>query len=627
MTTKRILFEGQDVSLGTTMQKLQQKAETMHDRNLAGISKEISSSKELKKQLEDQISQRERAQKIGGRSSILDIQEEYRERKRLAESFEREEETRLRARGVKGQAFDDAMSNYRDTVTNPRMLAADDIRDTKLGREKEGIEEQRTTNILLREILNQDTTQWEQEVNQDRKSVERFVASSNRAGIENLPPEERAKAMYQQALLNESSGGGGGRGSILKDILGAGLIRDLGGILQQMPNAGDGLDLVPSNLRIGGGAAGAAIGNAVGGDKGTVVGAEIGSTLMGVAGNSIMRFFNEREEAEKGRLALKGLTGFDSGSNTIEGINSLGISSSEGFQIAREMALRSGNSSNDITALLGAERGFSIDRGTLMDFTKSGRRTGGSFRDNASSLLGAGEANGIDRVLMNELVQNQTQLINSLGQMTEKVDPKNITSLILEMNSLGGGFALKDPRSMGMIQSLQQGLTNPNEFGKAMNLSVLRNINPNGSLVDLLEMEEKGFSGDKGREFLKGTVNQFNQMFNDEDLTILALRSRFPQIPISDLRRLARGEDVLGSIDSGASEGVDMSGQGNVSMRAGLNASVKDAFVKGPIEGLMEVQEQFVGYFVEVFKMAATTMGSGVTDLIGNALNPRPNNP
>jgi hypothetical protein len=134
-----------------------------------------------------------------------------------------------------------------------------------------------------------------------------------------------------------------------------------------------------------------------------------------------------------------------------------------------------------------------------------------------------------------------------------------------------------------------------------MNLSTLRGMSPGSSLLDLLEMQEQGLGGERGREFLKETVGQYNKMFGDEDLTVLALRSRFPGIPISDLKRLARGEDVLGSMEtSKMTKGVDLQGQGNVSTRAIMQAEVTDAFSVGAVEGMRAVNKQMA----EILKLA-----------------------
>jgi len=622
-TNKRILFEGQDVSMSSTMRKLMTTAEEMHRKNLEGVSKEITSSKELQKQLEEEIRQREKSQKLVGRNEMLRIQEEYRERKRMIEALEREEEQRLSKKGLRGRDLEQAMSTYRTEVSERKASVYEDIRSDKEQQLRQQVEEQKTTNDLLRQILDQDTKQWEQEVREDKKNVERFVQQARKSGFDNLSPEQRAKALFQQALLAEGKQNTG-KLSVLKDILGAGMIRDFGQILGQMPSARDGLDLVSGGFRMGGGALGGAIGGLARGQRGAVIGAEIGQTILGVAGNAMTRFFAEQEEAQRGRLGVKAVTGFDFGSDTIPGITKFGVSSGEAFNVAREMALRSGSGTNNIFDLIGAETGFGLDRSSLMGFAGTRRRTGRGFGESLSNLLGTAQSGGIDRVLFNELVQNQTQLINSLGNMTEKVDPRNITAVMMEMNRLGGGFSVSDPRSMGFIQSLQGGLTNPNEFGRAMNLSTLRGMSPGASLLDLLEMEEQGLGGASGREFLKGTVSQYNKMFGDEDLTVLALRSRFPGIPIADLRRLARGEDVLGSTDvNQMTQGVDLQGQGNVSMRAQLTAAVKDSFVQGPLDGLIEVQDQFAGYFAKVFSLAASSLSEGViSSVVGRENDP-----
>jgi hypothetical protein len=379
-----------------------------------------------------------------------------------------------------------------------------------------------------------------------------------------------------------------------------------------MPNAADAFDLLPGIMRMGGMVTAAGLGAAAGSIflnpvGGATVGAEFGKQASDFASAAMMRHFNNLEQLERSSFGYRAITGVYPGMEN--SFSRFGMSQAEGLQTAQQMARATGSGFNDVYSLIGAQTGYGIEQGGLMSLARSSRRTGGEAGSELRNLLGIAESSGIDRVLFSELVQNQAQLIDSIGNMTEKVDPRNMTALMLELNNISGGsgaFSMRDPRTMGMINSLQGGLTSPNEFGRAMNLNTLRQMSPNASLLDLLEQEEQGLGGANGREFLKNTVSQYTDMFGDEDLAILALRSRFPGIPIADLRKMVRGQDVLGSMETGEmTQQADVEGQGNVAMRAQLQAAVTDAFATGPIEGLKKVEEQLGDVFARVFELAS----------------------
>lgn len=611
-TRKKIVFEGQDIGLSSTMQKLQRQAEQMSSSIFEGQSKTLRSSKELNDALNLEISSRDRLSRIANSDKRAKIAEDY--SKKLDEISRKEQAMaeNLRRKGLSDEDIDKRISEQ----FGEQRSAADVVYKDSLNNVKKLSEEQKTTNLILRELVDQQKLQWEQEITQDRRGVEKFLQQAN-YDIDSLSPEERMKVRYQEALLSEQSKETGNVRSVLTDIIGAGLIRDLGGIFGQMPNARDAFDLIPGLARMGGAGIGAAGGAGIGAIAGSLsltpdpgkgaiqgaaLGAEFGQRAGEIAGNALARHFEERENLDRSSLRFSASGGFGMGGS----YSRYGTTMSEAFQIAQEMIRSSGTGGADVSSLLGAEAGFGLDRGSLMGLVRGTRRTGGDFGSEISNLLGIAESQGIDRVLFSDLIENQNNLIQTLGAMVDTVDPKNTAAIIMELNSLGGGFSLRDPRSSGFAQSLQSGLTNTNDFGRSMNLSILRRMSPNASLLDLLEMEEQGMGGERGREFLRETVGQYSQMFGDnEDLAVLSLRSRFPGIPISDLRRLVRGQDVIGSLeneDLGVTTNVTDSGF--VSRRAVMSAEITDAFAIGAIEGMTRINDQMADLFRIAFERA-----------------------
>ena len=621
---KKIIFEGQEIGLSQTMQKLQRQAEQMSSKVLENYTKSAKSSKDFLKTLDEEYRANQRLIQISGQDKKYQALEKY---EKKFEEINRKEEVqynKLKASGLKGPALDAEMEKASKGFDQQRQ-AVGTVKDASLEELKKSIEEQKKTNEILKQILNEDKNQWEQEFREDRKGVDAFLKEAKKTGLENLSVEDKAKFAFQSALASEEkpSGQGGGRGSILKDIIGAGIIRDLGAIIGQVPSARDAYDLVPGITRMSGAAIGAAGGAITGAFvlnpmAGATAGAELGQRGGEFAGNALARHFEEQENLQRARYGLKAVTGMDVGEDF--SMAKYGLTKAEFMETAKAMALQTGTGINNAEALVGVQTGYGIDQSTLMGSARTQRRTGVDFGENVKNTLGIAQNAGIDRVLFTEMIQGQTELINSIGAMTTKVDPRNIMALTLEMNKIGGGFSLQDPRSTGFINTLNQGLTSPNEFGKAMNLSVLRNMDPNASILDLLEAEEQGLGGKKGREMLKGTVEQFTTMFGDDDLAVLALRSRFPGIPISDLKRMVKNKDFIDSMDTETmTQEADVYDQGNVAMRQQLMATVTDSFSKGALDGLMAIEGQMEDMFARVFQEAAKKID--LDKMINDALN------
>jgi hypothetical protein len=176
---------------------------------------------------------------------------------------------------------------------------------------------------------------------------------------------------------------------------------------------------------------------------------------------------------------------------------------------------------------------------------------------------------------------------------------------MMELSSLGGMFDLRDKRSTGMYNSLNSGLSGGNDFNKAMNLQVLRGIKPEAGMLDLLQMEEEGMGGENGSDFLKGTLGMYSQMFGDDKtLAIMSMKARWPDIPYSQLRRLAEGEDIIGTMDTESKTKVDYSGQGNVTRRSEMQAEVTDAWAVGVISGMNQTKTQMAEIMADAMRDA-----------------------
>jgi hypothetical protein len=602
---KSVVFEGKDQGLSSAMQKLKLQAEQMTSSVLSNYAKTAKSSKELVESMNKEIETTRRRSELTAQDKRFEIADKY--AKKLEEIDRRErqyfENSRNRRMSPEQRAEFEQKGEKR---FSEQRSAADLVRKDELETVKKGLEEQKTTNELLREMIDQNKVKWEQEVRDDKQSVQREIKSGLK-NFEALPPDQQAKLIYQQSLVGEKHPEEKKR-SVMADILGAGLIRDLGSIVAQMPRARDAYDLVGGASQITGGLVGAGIGTVAealtaGQIEYATIGAEIGKQAGAVAGQAVMRHVEEREKLDQSSLRLRGLTGrgYTGGS-----LSNLGVSMAEAASIEEQLFKSMGRRRGSAADILDPELQYSLDRGSLMDRARTTRLTGGSFRGEMSNLFGVAGQSGIDRVLFQDVLNTQNQLIKTFSETGGKVDPKSAMALMLELNKFGGSFAIGDPRQMNMISGLQSGISSPNEFGRAMNFSIMRNMGKD-NLLDMLELEEQGLRTKEGRELLGQTIKSYNEMFgNDEDLTVMALKQRFPNIPYSELRKLAKGQDI-GSLDEGGlTATAKLSGESNVSTRTVMQAEVTDAFANGAIEGMKRVKDQFKDLIAEAFEEAIT---------------------
>lgn len=608
MENKRsIVFEGKDINVSSTMKKIQEAASQSASRIQESYAKSSKSAKDYVELMNQEIEAQKKLAQAYANDKKWEANEKY---KKQLEELNRQESERIR-RIMSSDFSDKAKEQYstgiREKFEEERQKLSESLKE-QLASAKNFLEEQKQTNELLKYILEQDKQLWEREVSEDRQQVQRSIDAAKREGIENLSPQERAKVQYQEALLRQDSPQ---KRSIISDILGAGLIRDIGGMIPQMIGARDAFDLIPGISSLMGAGTGTVSGLGIealtlGKVDGAVIGAEIGKQAGAFAGQAAAKYFEEAEQLERSQLRFRATIGrgaFGEGS-----MSAFGVSQVEANQLATELYRAAGSGNRAMLSdMLGAEFGFGLNRGDLMSRAGQLRVTGGNFGDQMRNMVGVAEAIGIPRVLFADMLRNQNQLIEMMSQTRSAVDPRNALGLMMDLNNMGGMFTVSDPRSMRMMQIMQQGLSSPSSpFQQAFGMDILRQMDPNASLVDILQMQEQGFAGDRGREFLKRTVDTYSNMFGgDVDLTTLALRQVFPGMPIEAIKNLISGRGEIGATPMDIlQQEASITDRGGVSTRSVMQAEVKDAWSTGVIEGMTAASEQLGEIVSEVMNKA-----------------------
>lgn len=624
-TNKKILFEGQDVNLSSTLQNLQRNAEKTFSSIAEKSSAQAKNSREIVSSMKEEISSAERLARISFNDRRLENAEKY--KAKLDEIQLKEDRYIENSKNIPSFERDEYEQKGREKFSFERQ-GAKSVKEFQDEEVKNQLREQKTTNELLKEILNQEKKSWEQEVRDNKSGVKKELRSARKSGFEGSSPEERAKLSYQEKLIQEEEKGVR-EPSFFADVLKANLVRDVGQAVAQIPQLKDAYDMIPAMAGLTGGLVGGGMGAAADAVSGIsafgfglgdmnlgVIGAEMGKQAGQFAGQSALRHIQEKENLDKSILAYRAVTG---GNYAGGPTSQFGVSRAEASGVATQLKKSVGTGDEDISSFLGLEKGYGIESSLLLDRAKSTRFTGGNLKGGMTNLLGSAQDQGYERVFFNEIIQTQNDLIKTFSETNEKVDANKVTSTMLELSSLGGAFSLRDPRSSGMYGSVNQGLTNTNDFGKAMNLQVLRQLKPEGSMLDLLEMEEQGLGGEKGSDFLKGTISTHREMFgNNEDLIVLSLKQRFPNIPYQQLRRLAKGEDVLSTLEEGTGSELDLSGQGNISTRSIMQAEISDSWAKGVVSGMDKTKDQMSEIIAEAMVEAMKKLSDSVKGTVNN---------
>lgn len=537
MAERRISFSAVDNGVSTTLDKLRRSSQEISRGMIEEARKYSQSGKQQIEFIEQQIKAIERRNRLEREGREMSARETF------------------QAGGSK--------ADFQKTMGTLRIESEQDEMQIK----------------LLRELIETIRLTSKEEIAEDKKSVidriqeqKRGFLSSMIFGKTALSPEDRLKLSLQEEELG-GKGKAGGRGGVMGDVF-AGTF--LANTLSQMMRAVAMLPQARNEEEV--------IGNML---------QELPFGL-GVIGGAYSRSTQEQLQAQVSRNRLRGLTG----RNTSFGFAQYGLDISASNELAAGVMGAAGTSNINVENAIAAQRAFSLDPGLLQERLRVGRFSGGQdqFLSEITKLLAASGLQE-DRVLFAELLRNQTQLVQEFSQSSEVVNQGIATNAIMAFNQVGGGFSMSDPRSIQRISQINQALAKPgNDIMRAENFSVLRRMNPNAGIFDIMQMQEQGL---QTPGFLQGVLGGIDNRFGGNDqMAMMALQQRLG-LSFSATRQLYQNRQAIMSgqmtkedIENIMSEAeVRKVGQINTADLEKSAAAISNAFVDGALDGMLKVAD------------------------------------
>lgn len=381
------------------------------------------------------------------------------------------------------------------------------------------------------------------------KKLEEVISSANTDEerlIARLTEEQYNK---EKRLQDKESGKGG---SLLGSLLAVDNLNKVVSTVGQFTQTQNGFDLIQpaSNLagKMIGGILGGLVGSLVGG-VGAFAGANVGSEVGGMFGDTFgalqMREALSKENFRKSALRYQSITGSNLDASTMPDMSGAGISFTQYMQMRSDYARRRGNAAYSDKTTRDAnylEKGLGIDQGTSAAIIELQRSSRESNRDLASLIGGILEkGNGSifkngDTTFLNEFVGRFASLQKELLKNSTTVSSGITMDILKQFNSVGGMFDARDPRSAGLINSIQGSLSNPSsDSARALSFGILRKQNPNAGIFDLREEMQKGLASPA---YLKGTLDLINSMGGDDQAKMNNLSGRFEGVPLAAIRSI-----------------------------------------------------------------------------------------
>lgn len=161
-----------------------------------------------------------------------------------------------------------------------------------------------------------------------------------------------------------------------------------------------------------------------------------------------------------------------------------------------------------------SEKAYGIDPGVVSNIITLQRSTNENNRDLAALIGGVVEKgantyfkNG-NTTFLNEFLTKFSTLQKELLKTQATVSTGTTYDILSKFNNIGGAFATSDPRSAGLISTINSSLSNPNtDFKKALSFYALKKRNPNMNIADLIEEQQKGLGSSNYLMSMMGLVD------------------------------------------------------------------------------------------------------------------------
>lgn len=641
---KKISFSAVDNGVSNFMKRMQQDTKALYSEFAAEARKQSSSQKEQLKLIEAQIKALEKANQLEREHNKIILERKLSSGAITPAAF-KAQMGRLNQDTSVGRYQAGLLRDFNEpgaakgSITSPAdFIKASQAEAAKLQAETQGkgktilsdfakiaqeqTKSQKEQSKLIHDQINALETKLKKQRESLRMVLEEKAATADGKDKEIIDEElgkihsesKRDKVLIEEMREQQRERDKGikpdSKASVFNDIMKAGALRDLFALARQFPNADTGLDFVSPGLSIAGGAAGGLAGNALDAVKnlkvfGTglgdtqfgVLGTQLGKDLGGFFGDAITRSFRTREQFDAGYSGFKGLTGMNSGTRNMA---FMGFDDIKVAQMMLQVAQAAGTgmgANRNASGVFGLHRGYNISEGDSLAAIGLQRSGAGSGVTNMQRGLGVAIAEGISRTRLGDVIRNQTALLQQFSMTNTNVSADMANRNLFEFNRMGGMFSMGDPRSISNIQAINNDLSNPGSpFAQAMNYSVLRRLNPNAGVFQLMKLQEQGL---QTPDFLKGVIGDVSGMGGSEDFQKLMLKGRLPSLSFEAVDTLFNNRGALGSMSQ--SDLDKMLGSKTIESQASdltttlmkNQADVTNAFRADFMTGITEVEQQF----------------------------------
>lgn len=511
--------------------------------------------------------------------------------------------------------------------------------------ELKNAQDQRRDNSLLirtmRENVDTIKSTSTQELNQMRKGDESLVDAirndedpnsllanrlSTQQFIEEQAKEEEKRDREKEARPESTFG------ALLKALA----IERVGGLVSSIPSTKNELDYVKPILSIAGMAIGGLMGSLADVAIGTkIFGIGVGQTNLGsigvqfgekmgeFAGSALERTFKSREELTFSNYRLQAITGINLGVDNFSGnkgmggtgksdistdLSRYGLDYKEAAELQYRIAIAQANGRNlrgGVENAIALQQGLGVNQDVFIQLSELLRSSKDQNRDVlrlVGGIAAAGRNNifSQDRTFLGEFLQkNFSGLQRTLLQTQNNVASGTTFDILKRFDSIGGPFAARDLRSMGLINTIQNSLVNPGSDNlKALSFIALREANPNIDLASLLEERQKGLASPA---YLKSILQYVDRLGGDQSMKIINTAEAFglenniaaARKLYNNREKLMRGEvstqELIGQGDY-SENSIRQLGQSQTGQYTKSTAEIENAFIESAVDGV-----KFVG--------------------------------
>lgn len=443
----------------------------------------------------------------------------------------------------------------------------------------------------------------------------------------------------KQKFKEEKESPLGARGFV-GGLLGVENIKSLIGIGSQFASTQNGFDLIKPAAAGAGNILGTVAGGLLGlfgGPAGAKLGAGIGGSIGSMFGGAVGEFEQRRGMASqdflKSKYGLEATTGQNAG--PVKDMSAMGVDVAEYLSTLRQIAVNTGSSAlaaentNDVLTM---GKGLGIGQDVSSQMITYFRGTNKDISNLVTGIMAKGKGGlfqGGDTTFLNEFLQKFNQLHTELRGTTEKVSTGTTFDILNTFNKMGGQFSARDPRSSGLISTIQGSLANPgSDSTSALSFLALRKANPNMGIADLLAERQKGLASPT---YLKSMLDYVESMGGDEQSKIMNTAGVFGLGGnLSAAKRLYQNRGKVGAMSSSDIEDMfkgDFGTQAESKTTAidKNMAEIKNGLLGTWIDSVDAMADAFTTAMRSMFQSSTITMQNGTITLGSGQANLKTN--